>query len=107
MSGFVRTVLGDVASEELGPTYAHEHLLTRPMGDQVRDDPDLVLGDEQRAAAELQSFLQAGAGRWSRPPPWNGAATRQGCAASRIERGSTWWRPPGMSTSTTGEERST
>jgi 5-phospho-D-xylono-1,4-lactonase len=60
MSGFVRTVLGDVASEELGPTYAHEHLLTRPAGEHVRDDPDLVLGDEQRAAAELRLFLQAG-----------------------------------------------
>jgi phosphotriesterase-related protein len=60
MSGFVRTVLGDVASEELGPTYAHEHLLTRPMGEQIRGDPDLVLDDEQRAAAELRTFLQAG-----------------------------------------------
>jgi 5-phospho-D-xylono-1,4-lactonase len=60
MSGFVRTVLGNVASEELGPTYAHEHLLTRPLGEQVRDDPDLVLDDEQRAAAELRSFVQAG-----------------------------------------------
>jgi predicted metal-dependent phosphotriesterase family hydrolase len=60
MSGFVRTVLGDVASEELGPTYAHEHLLTCPMGEQVRDDPDLVLYDEQRAAAELRTFVQAG-----------------------------------------------
>ena len=60
LSGFVRTVLGDVASEELGPTYAHEHLLTRPLGEQVRDDPDLVLDDEQRAAAELRTFVQAG-----------------------------------------------
>jgi 5-phospho-D-xylono-1,4-lactonase len=60
MSGFVRTVLGDVAAEELGPTYAHEHLLTRPAGEQVRDDPDLVLDDEQRAAAELRTFVQAG-----------------------------------------------
>jgi phosphotriesterase-related protein len=60
MRGFVRTVLGDVAADELGPTYAHEHLLTRPAGEQVRDDPDLVLDDERRAAAELRSFRQAG-----------------------------------------------
>src|SRR5215216_759412 len=60
MSGFVRTVLGDVAPEELGPTYAHEHLLTRPAGEQVRDDTDLVLDDEQRAVAELRTFVQAG-----------------------------------------------
>src|SRR5215212_538509 len=52
MSGFVRTVLGDVAPEELGPTYAHEHLLTRPAGEQVRDDTDLVLDDEQRAVVD-------------------------------------------------------
>jgi predicted metal-dependent phosphotriesterase family hydrolase len=60
MDGLVRTVTGDVAPEALGPTYAHEHLLTRPMGEQVRDDPDLVLDDEQRAAVELRTFVQAG-----------------------------------------------
>ena len=60
MSGFVRTVLGDVPAEDLGPAYTHEHLLTRPLGEQVRDDPDLVLDDEQRAAAELRTFVQAG-----------------------------------------------
>ena len=32
MEGLVRTVVGDVAPEELGPTYGHEHLLTRPAG---------------------------------------------------------------------------
>jgi 5-phospho-D-xylono-1,4-lactonase len=60
MNGLVRTVVGDVAPEELGPTYGHEHLLTRPAGDQVRDDPDLVLDDEQRATAELRTFVRAG-----------------------------------------------
>jgi phosphotriesterase-related protein len=60
MSGFVRTVLGDIAPEALGPTYGHEHLLTRPAGEQVRDDPDLVLDDEQRASTELELFRQAG-----------------------------------------------
>jgi 5-phospho-D-xylono-1,4-lactonase len=60
MNGLVRTVAGDVAPEALGPTYGHEHLLTRPAGEQVRDDPDLVLDDEQRAAVELRTFVQAG-----------------------------------------------
>jgi phosphotriesterase-related protein len=60
MSGFVRTVLGDIAPEELVPTYAREHLLTRPAGERVRDDPDLVLDDERRAATKLLSFRQAG-----------------------------------------------
>jgi predicted metal-dependent phosphotriesterase family hydrolase len=60
MNGLVRTVAGDVAPEALGPTYGHEHLLTRPAGEQVRDDPDLVLDDEQRTAVELRTFVQAG-----------------------------------------------
>jgi predicted metal-dependent phosphotriesterase family hydrolase len=34
MEGLVRTVVGDVAPQELGPTYGHEHLLTRPAGEQ-------------------------------------------------------------------------
>jgi predicted metal-dependent phosphotriesterase family hydrolase len=60
MHGMVRTVTGDVAPQELGPAYGHEHLLTRPVGEQVRGDPDLVLDDERRAAAELQTFVRAG-----------------------------------------------
>jgi len=60
MNGLVRTVDGDVDPGELGPTYTHEHLLTRPAGEQVRDDPDLVLDDEERAAGELATFVRAG-----------------------------------------------
>jgi 5-phospho-D-xylono-1,4-lactonase len=60
MEGLVRTVVGDVAPGELGPAYGHEHLLTRPAGEQVRGDLDLVLDDEQLAAAELQTFVRAG-----------------------------------------------
>jgi predicted metal-dependent phosphotriesterase family hydrolase len=60
MEGLVRTVVGDVAPQELGPTYGHEHLLTRPAGEQVRGELDLVLDDEQRAAAELQTFVRVG-----------------------------------------------
>lgn len=62
MSRFVRTVLGDVDAAELGPTYCHEHLLTRPGEHLVDDDHDLVLDDEQKAAAELDSFRRAGGG---------------------------------------------
>jgi hypothetical protein len=81
MSGFVRTVLGDVASEELGPIYAHEHLLTRPMGEQIRDDPDLVLDDEQRGrrrAADVRPGGGSGAGRGG----YRGAGPQPGGAAS-------------------------
>jgi predicted metal-dependent phosphotriesterase family hydrolase len=53
----VRTVLGDVPGDELGPTYCHEHLLTSPA---PRFGKDLVLDDEERAADELIRFRGAG-----------------------------------------------
>ena len=57
MRGHVRTVLGDVPGDELGPTYCHEHLLTSPA---PRFGEDLVLDDEERAADELRRFRDAG-----------------------------------------------
>ncbi|MGH2734010.1 MAG: phosphotriesterase family protein [Actinomycetota bacterium] len=58
----VRTVLGDLDAAELGRTYCHEHLLTRP-GPRIRaDDDDLVLDDPARSIAELQSFKSVGGG---------------------------------------------
>jgi predicted metal-dependent phosphotriesterase family hydrolase len=57
VTGSVRTVLGDVDGAALGPTYCHEHLITRPapgFGD------DLRLDDEERAVEELQYFRAAG-----------------------------------------------
>jgi predicted metal-dependent phosphotriesterase family hydrolase len=57
--GFVRTVAGDVAPAELGITYTHEHLFTRP-AERLADGGDLVLDDENLAAAELALFRQAG-----------------------------------------------
>jgi 5-phospho-D-xylono-1,4-lactonase len=59
MSGFVRTVLGDVEPRALGPTYCHEHLITRPA---ARFGEDLRLDDEDRAADELGRFSAAGGG---------------------------------------------
>ncbi len=56
----MRTVTGDVAPGDLGATYCHEHLLTRPGEHLTRDDPDLVLDDEERAAGELAAFVNAG-----------------------------------------------
>jgi phosphotriesterase-related protein len=55
---FVRTVLGDVAPETLGPTYAHEHLVIDG-GRPVELFPDFLLADIDRMAteiAEAQSF---------------------------------------------------
>jgi phosphotriesterase-related protein len=57
VSGFVRTVAGDVDSAALGVTYCHEHLVTRPA---ERFGEDLRLDDEERAAEELERFRAVG-----------------------------------------------
>lgn len=54
----VRTVLGDVAPEALGPTLGHEHVFARPPEDVT--DPDLRIDDEEKSAAELVAFQAAG-----------------------------------------------
>lgn len=56
----VRTVLGDIAPEELGFTLGHEHVFARPPEDIT--DADLRLDDEQKSIAELVSFHAAGGG---------------------------------------------
>lgn len=54
----VRTVLADVAPEDLGLTLGHEHLVARP----PVTDPDLRLEDEDAAARALASFREVGGG---------------------------------------------
>lgn len=49
----VRTVLGDIAPDELGITYAHEHLVIAG-GRPVQMFPDFLLADVDRAVAELE-----------------------------------------------------
>lgn len=49
---FVRTVLGDVPAEELGVTYAHEHLVIDG-GRPVEREPEFLLNDPDRLAREL------------------------------------------------------
>ena len=56
----VRTVLGDVAPDDLGLTLGHEHLIARPPAHVT--DPDLRLDDEDAAVRALASFRQAGGG---------------------------------------------
>jgi predicted metal-dependent phosphotriesterase family hydrolase len=56
-----RTVQGDVAVEELGVTYCHEHLFTRPPGDPAREGyEDLLLDRSDLSARELEIFAAAG-----------------------------------------------
>ena len=59
MSGFVRTVAGDVHPSALHVTYCHEHLITSPS---AWFGEDLRLDDEDRAAEELGRFKAVGGG---------------------------------------------
>lgn len=58
----VHTVLGEIAPSELGVTYAHEHLLTRPAPHllEAMGGDDLVLDSLERSGAEMELFKQAG-----------------------------------------------
>jgi phosphotriesterase-related protein len=55
----VRTVVGDVAPEEMGFFLPHEHLITFPPC-RVRSDPDYRLQDVDKAIEEVNSFKGAG-----------------------------------------------
>jgi predicted metal-dependent phosphotriesterase family hydrolase len=56
---FVRTVLGDIPPEDLGATYAHEHLAIGP-GRIVELEPDFRLDDLERGLRELAIGRAAG-----------------------------------------------
>ena len=58
---FVRTVLGDVDPADLGPTYAHEHLVIDG-GRAVEQSADLLLADVERLTTELRAAASAGLG---------------------------------------------
>lgn len=71
----IRTVTGDINSEELGFTYSHEHLLGAPPLEK-RQDGDLVILDETAALEEawaakklnVKSIYEASAWDYSRQP---------------------------------------
>jgi phosphotriesterase-related protein len=56
---FVRTVLGDIAPEQLGVCYAHEHVIIDPSFT-THANPEFELSDVARAAGELREFYEAG-----------------------------------------------
>jgi predicted metal-dependent phosphotriesterase family hydrolase len=56
---FVRTVLGDIAPDDLGVTYAHEHLVIDG-GRPVEMSPDFLLADLDRLTDELRAGAAAG-----------------------------------------------
>lgn len=54
----VRTVSGDIAPDQLGFTYLHEHLIGGSLKPDA--DPDLTLDDPAAAAEELRTFHRLG-----------------------------------------------
>ncbi|PZR55325.1 phosphotriesterase [Xylanimonas oleitrophica] len=55
----IRTVTGDISSDELGFTYSHEHLLGAPP-EHKRADEDLVILDPAMALVEAKEALAVG-----------------------------------------------
>ncbi|GIU92963.1 MAG: phosphotriesterase-related protein [Acidimicrobiia bacterium] len=53
----IRTVLGDIPQDELGPTHGHEHVLFAPLQDRGEDLRRL---DRRAALAELEAFRDVG-----------------------------------------------
>jgi predicted metal-dependent phosphotriesterase family hydrolase len=56
----VQTVLGDISPEELGMTYAHEHLISSPPDRISSLDPDLILDDMDAIVREIALFQKLG-----------------------------------------------
>lgn len=56
----IQTVLGVIRPEELGVTYAHDHLLFCPPAPYASQDPDLRLDSIEAAIRELTWFKEAG-----------------------------------------------
>lgn len=55
----IRTILGDIPAEQIGPTDAHDHLI-RSGGPEVRLDPAFLMDDVDAAKKEFGRFLEAG-----------------------------------------------
>lgn len=58
--GFIRTMTGDISSEDLGFTYSHEHIFCIPPHWQEKGADDLLLDDEEKSFKEVVDFKNAG-----------------------------------------------
>ena len=79
----IRTVTGDIDSEQLGFTYSHEHLLGAPP-EHKRVDQDLVILDEDMALAEARAAVAVGVRSLYEASAWD--YSRQPEALRRIAR---------------------
>lgn len=79
----IRTVTGDIDSEQLGFTYSHEHLLGAPP-EHKRVDQDLVILDEDMALVEARAAVAVGVRSLYEASAWD--YSRQPEALRRIAR---------------------
>ena len=57
---FIRTMLGDIAPEDLGFTYSHEHLVCKPAHWAERGMTDLLLDDPEKTKGDILIFKSLG-----------------------------------------------
>lgn len=82
----VRTVLGDIAADQLGACGAHEHVIIR--SEYVASiDPELSLDDTERAIEELHRFRAAGGGAMIDTMPGGCGRDQQALASVSRETG--------------------
>lgn len=75
---FARTVLGDIASSDMGYTMPHEHIFTKPQGHGSKVEEDHLLDDFDKGVQMLTEFKDIGGGTiveatprtWGRNAPW-------------------------------------
>ena len=58
--GFIRTLTGDIAPENLGVTYAHDHLFCVPPLWKEKKDDDLLIDDIESSIRDVNLFTAAG-----------------------------------------------
>ncbi len=109
--GFVTTVLGEIAPEQLGFTLSHDHILVDGWG--LRQLYEAILDDEQIALAELVRYREAGGATIC--DPTNNGLGRDPHALVRLSRasgvnivmGAGWYReivyPPMITTTSTAD----
>jgi len=62
MAAIIRTIVGDIAQDQLGKTNMHDHLIREPGTVEVLHDKDFLMDDAGKAAEELADFRDHGGG---------------------------------------------
>jgi len=62
MTGFVRTVTGDIQPDKLGYTHSHEHICVAEKSACGEVNPALIIPDYDKSLEEVKAFANAGGG---------------------------------------------